>query len=233
MRILGWLFCLLALAGGLHAALNGPELQAPASVAPGQDFTVALSVSNGESYTATVSADLGANTFAVLGGPWPLSATVSSGASASFTWTFSGSGCGAQTISAWASAPLPAGGLEDSGTVSATVQVLCTPSPTPPPTRTPAAELGSALILGNVFHPLQGGQMTLQFTEPYASTVTVTLYDRLGRQVKGFSMSVGPGTQAISWDGRGDDGSYVASGIYEASFSGRGLNSLVKFAVIK
>lgn len=110
-----------------------------------------------------------------------------------------------------------------------------TPTPVPQEpgvTATPPL-MGSAVILGNIYHPLQGGLLPLRISEPYDSTVDIDVYDRLGRKVKHMELTVGPGVTTTQWDGRGDDGALVASGIYEAYFYGKGLSSLVKFAVIK
>jgi|GEM_PF-7035760 len=111
-----------------------------------------------------------------------------------------------------------------------------TPTGTPfiaAPTATPAPLVGSAVIDGNFFHPLQGGILPLKYDEPYAATVTIDLYNRMGHRVKQLRQTGGPGTYTMPWDGIGDDGVIVSSGIYVAHFYGRGLDSLVKFAVIK
>jgi hypothetical protein len=143
---------------------------------------------------------------------------------------------GASDTSTPTASPTPTPG-SPAPTATRTPEFSPTPAATAPPTvvvtATPAPLLGTAVILGNIYHPLQGGTMTLQFNEPYASAVDIDLYDRVGRLVRHMELNVGPGVTTTEWDGRDNDGVTVASGIYVAYFHGKGLSSLLKFAVIK
>jgi hypothetical protein len=230
MRPLAALFlAAAALTSGLRAGLVSSLSAVPATLSQGQDLSVQLSVVNSDTVTAAVSPTLGwiDNGFGpvLLQGPGTLPESVPAKSSAAFTWVFKAGGCGGVVFSASASAA-PDAGPETSGTVTAESEALCgSASPGPP--------MGSAAILGNVFHPLDGGTLVLKFVEPYAGAVDIDLFDRLGRQVQHLAVSAEPGTTLLPWDGRGSDGTVVPSGIYEAYFHGKGLNSLVKFAVIK
>jgi len=236
----------LAAGSGLVASLGSPS-----SVAQGQAFTVQLAVANNLTTTAQLSPTLGSAEsgpgLTLLSGPSPAAIAVPPTFNTEFTWTFSAAGCG--TVAFTASATDASTGSA-SNVASASVGLACPASPTPTPgwgaltpvpsekptvvvTPTPAPLLGSAMILGNVFHPLEGGTVALQFDEPYATTVDIGIYDRVGHRVKHISVDASPGQTTIDWDGRGDDGLVVASGIYIAYFQGRGLSSLLKLAVIK
>ena len=64
----------------------------------------------------------------------------------------------------------------------------------------------------NPFNP----ETTVHFTLPRAMPVTAEIWDVKGARVRTLSRDqrFGPGAQRITWDGRNDDGSGVASGVY-------------------
>jgi len=56
---------------------------------------------------------------------------------------------------------------------------------------------------------------TISYTLPYQSSVELTIYDIMGREVKAFNITSQPsGYQNIVWDGTNDDGVSVSSGVY-------------------
>ena len=113
---------------------------------------------------------------------------------------------------------------------------LVTPTPTLTPdyvTATPEPSQGNASIPGNLFHPLQGPPLQLNYSVPFASVVTITIFNRNGVRVKSFSSDKGAGSWSESWDGRADDGNWVSSGVYAAYFKGKGLSKTLKLVVIK
>jgi hypothetical protein len=111
-----------------------------------------------------------------------------------------------------------------------------TPTLSPTPTLAGAPVPGTAAgarILGNVFHPLRGERMTLEWTLPEAATVDVDIYDRNGREVAHFSVQSGAGLTDTAWDGQDGKGDTLATGIYIALVHGGGLQRTLKFAVLK
>ena len=63
----------------------------------------------------------------------------------------------------------------------------------------------------NPFNP----QTQIEFDLPASGAVTLTVFDVLGRQVRLLAEGgLSAGRHTVSWDGRGDDGNTVASGIY-------------------
>lgn len=231
---------------GLNVSVSG----GPNPLAVGQQFTVLVQVGNNDStnYVSGTSVWLGIQPSGfgpvLISSPSPASQNIQPSGTAFFTWTFSGSACGDVLFTATATGT-------DTGT-SASVSsgfpsgflfsIPCTPTPTPTVSPTPWVVYGtptavpqeaSASIPGNIFHPMNGGQLQLRFDAPYEGVIQVDLYDRLGRHVKHFERNVMPGSYAELWDGRSDDGLLVASGIYVAHFRGKGLSRTVKFAVVK
>lgn len=87
----------------------------------------------------------------------------------------------------------------------------------------------------NVFNPARGEQASLAYALRERGSVKVLIYDRGGRRVKELTgADVLQGQHTISWDGRNDEGSLVASGIYIAVARGsEGTRSRHKIAVIK
>lgn len=238
---------LLGLGAALSAStLDAPVLDAPATVTAGQIFQVTLRVGNsGPATLQNVRASLGSTPFdgfvPVYGsGPIPVShAALTQGETAHFTWTYSGAGCGSVQFGATVSA-------DEAGTPVPTVVVTagpvtalnCTPTVTPTPwivygTPTAVPREGWAGIPGNLYRPLLGQPLQLQAVLPEAARLSVDLYDRLGNRVKRLETDAGPGGVSLAWDGRSDEGVYVATGIYVAHFKARGFSRTVKFAVLK
>jgi len=238
----------LLLAGTLRAGLSNPAFSGPATVSSGQSVTLVFSVGNSSGVNAV------SNVHPVLGftpngyspsvsGPYPSALTIAAGATGSFTWYFSGSGCGSADFSAVADGS-ESGSPVSSASASYQVSLYCTPTPTPTATpnytATPTPWIvqvnqvePGAVILGNLFRPLLGQPMQMEASLSEASPLTVELFDRLGHRVKSFSLNAQAGIVSLSWDGRSDDGLLVSSGIYVAQFRARNLDRRVKFAVIK
>jgi hypothetical protein len=81
------------------------------------------------------------------------------------------------------------------------------------------ADPGSAKIYQGIFKPLQGqaAQLTTALTLP--GKVSVRIYDTMGRRVREmFDGSRAAGNYLDIWDGRNDDGSMCASGVYLVRF---------------
>jgi hypothetical protein len=138
--------------------------------------------------------------------------------------------------------PSPSFTITPSPTASPVVSA--TPTPTVSPTATvtpwivygtatPGPLAGDASIPGNLFHPDLGQPLQLRYSAPLEGTVQIDLYNRIGGHVRHFERSVSPGSYTELWDGRNDQGSLVATGIYVAQFKAKGLFKTVKFAVVK
>jgi flagellar hook assembly protein FlgD len=67
-------------------------------------------------------------------------------------------------------------------------------------------------LLANPFNP----RTTIKYDLPYSSEVTIEIYNFLGQKIRLLidSQNQGPGYMQVIWDGRDDQGSQVASGIY-------------------
>jgi hypothetical protein len=168
-------------------------------------------------------------------GPVPVILNLTPTASNNFTWTYSGSSCGNVYFTGSVSGTDSSGLVSTTSSPSLQVFMNCT-TPTPTPiyvTPTPPPAQGNASIPGNLFHPLQGQPLQLEYSVPFPGTVTITIYNRNAQKVKGFSQDVAAGSWSESWDGRSDQGALVPSGIYVALFKGQGLNKVVKLVVVK
>ncbi|PWB71358.1 hypothetical protein C3F09_07975, partial [candidate division GN15 bacterium] len=63
----------------------------------------------------------------------------------------------------------------------------------------------------NPFNP----QTTVGFDLPQAEHVTLTVYNLLGQRIRTLADGdFDAGHQSVMWDGRGDNGDAVASGVY-------------------
>jgi hypothetical protein len=100
-------------------------------------------------------------------------------------------------------------------------------------TATPEPTSGSASIPGNLFHPLRGQPLQLNYSVPYDGMVTIKIYSRNGQLVKSLQSDRSAGSWTESWDGRADDGNWVSSGVYAAYFKGKGLSKTLKLVVVK
>lgn len=81
-----------------------------------------------------------------------------------------------------------------------------------PTSSTPTAGAGTALtVLPNPANP----RATVRFTLPEAAVVDLRIVDLRGRQVRALTAGpFPPGSHAVNWDGRGDEGRAVSSGVY-------------------
>jgi hypothetical protein len=74
----------------------------------------------------------------------------------------------------------------------------------------------------------------LSFALPVGSTVTLSIYDMLGRQVKilanGFYQA---GVHQLTWDGRSDSGERLSSGVYFYTIKSDSLNDSKKMLMLK
>jgi hypothetical protein len=87
----------------------------------------------------------------------------------------------------------------------------------------------------NVFNPAKGENASLAYVLNDRGSIRVQIFDRAGRRVKNL---VGDeclsGTHTIAWDGKNEQNSTVASGVYIAVLKGTdGTHSRQKVAVVK
>lgn len=69
-------------------------------------------------------------------------------------------------------------------------------------------------LIGNYPNPFNPNTK-ISYTLPYQSSVELTIYDIMGREVKSFNITSQPsGYQNIVWDATNDNGNSVASGVY-------------------
>jgi hypothetical protein len=64
-------------------------------------------------------------------------------------------------------------------------------------------------LLGNYPNPFNPST-TISYTLPFNSSIELTIYDIMGREVKSFNITSQPaGYQSIVWDGRNENGNLV------------------------
>lgn len=92
-----------------------------------------------------------------------------------------------------------------------------------------------AFTSSNVFRPEQGGTLDLGFKADMDDHVTVRIFSVAGELVRPLlEMDVKGGVlYAASWNGKNDDGSVVASGVYIVSVRGKSIHTLKKVVVMK
>ncbi len=105
-----------------------------------------------------------------------------------------------------------------------------TPDPVVPPVTTSTATAITELsVFPNPFKPLSAASATIT---PVQSGSTVNIYTIHGELVR--NVEVGPSATSASWDGKNQDGTVVASGIYLVSATANdGKKYVKKLAVIK
>lgn len=224
----------------------------PSSAAVGGTVTLILQVTAGSNTVTgiTPAVSISSGSAVLETGPLPTSMTLTANAVDDFTYTYSVTGCGDLVFSTSAT------GMENLAPVISNpfstlrVTVSCPYSPTPTSTPTPYVDATptpqvvyvtatpvpgktDAKILGNMFHPLQGGTVGLRYVLPQGGTLLIHIYNRQGQVVKTIQTQVAPGEGTQTWDGRNDEGDVVASGIYLVLFQGDGLNKVAKLVVIK
>lgn len=95
---------------------------------------------------------------------------------------------------------------------------------------TPAAPGLGLRAAPNPFNPAT----TIAFTLPSAATVRVEVFDLRGQHVRTLlSGRREAGPQRVAWDGRGDDGRAMASGVYLVRAAAAGLLEFTKLALTK
>jgi hypothetical protein len=224
---------LLAAGGALRADLDSPYISAPVGAASRASFKVVFNVRNtGTTTTAGVAATLAysleAGSVTASAVASPAAADLGPGESRDFTFTFSAVGCGTIIFSGSAMGSDLSLGMERSPVAWRQVVISCAP----PITAIPGGE-GSANIPNNMFKPYHDGPLKFRFTVPEAGTVTLKIYDRNGKNIYSREKDALAGEGSIEWDGRNSAGDVAATGIYMASFQGKGLRKTLKFAVIK
>jgi hypothetical protein len=90
--------------------------------------------------------------------------------------------------------------------------------------------------LGNKFNPVKGEACTLEWCLARNSNISITLYTLDGRKVRGLVRNQpfsGGGPYTLAWDGKNDQGSTVASGIYLALIEAGDFKKWAKIGVVK
>lgn len=93
---------------------------------------------------------------------------------------------------------------------------------------------GNVELIDNLLRPLAGARTRIDATVFDSGNLRVRLYTLEGKLVSTlFNGDVSTGTSTIYWDGKNDDGSVVASGVYVARIEGPKLDAIEKIVVIK
>jgi hypothetical protein len=99
-----------------------------------------------------------------------------------------------------------------------------------------SAPVTPPLVFSAGFRPTASrGESTLEFTVTQAGPVQVSLFDAAGRRMRRLydvDMVV-PGRYRIAFDGRSEDGSPLASGVYFYRFQSRERTQTGRFAVVR
>lgn len=90
-------------------------------------------------------------------------------------------------------------------------------------------------LSANIFKPLLGGKLDVGFKATADEHITVRIFNTAGELVQRVAeMDVKTGIlYALKWDGRNDDGQWVASGVYIVSAYGPNTRILKKVVVMK
>ena len=95
--------------------------------------------------------------------------------------------------------------------------------------KTVAQTPGEYALLGNYPNPFNPST-TISYSLPYQSSVELTIYDIMGREVKSFNISSqSSGYQNIVWDGTNENSNPVSSGIYLYRISIKSLENSKTF----
>ena len=75
---------------------------------------------------------------------------------------------------------------------------------------------GKTKLIGNLFNPVTGTQMNVQYTIPADSNVKITVYTSSGKLIRTLlsQLRTAGSYSDINWDGKDDSGNMVASGVY-------------------
>ena len=92
---------------------------------------------------------------------------------------------------------------------------------------------GSLKAWNNVMNPVRGEHATLTFTVNGSGHTTLKLYTLRGELVKTLLDRVITDAGSVDWDGRNENGTMVASGIYLAHINGPGVSKTQKIVVVK
>ncbi|MCB4756886.1 MAG: hypothetical protein LHV69_07645 [Elusimicrobia bacterium] len=92
----------------------------------------------------------------------------------------------------------------------------------------------NALVSTNLFDLSKGEQADIRYQLSEPGEITITIYDRLGREVipllNGFAS---PGVYSQPWNGRDADGALVAAGVYTAHIKEGSQSRLLKIIVLR
>jgi hypothetical protein len=81
----------------------------------------------------------------------------------------------------------------------------------------------------NPFNP----ETIIRFTIPFASEVTLSIYNILGEQVRTFHRHYKAGTHTLMWDGKNSSGEEIASGVYLYKLSAGSYQETKKMVLIR
>jgi len=96
----------------------------------------------------------------------------------------------------------------------------------------PAAQ--DVKIYHGVFKPGQNEKTNVAFNTPSPVTITVTVYNNVGRKVKELYRGTSSvGLNLVQWDGRDDGGAKVSSGVYTIKIEGGGINQSKRVVVVR
>ena len=93
---------------------------------------------------------------------------------------------------------------------------------------------GGVQILNNVINPDKGEKATLQFNQGKSGQVTIIVFDLSGSIVNVLMRtSQGPGSYAVTWDGRNRGGRAVARGLYFIKIVSPDADEIRKVLVVR
>jgi hypothetical protein len=93
---------------------------------------------------------------------------------------------------------------------------------------------GAAAMLGDAFPNPFRPATTIPFTLAREARATVAVYDALGRRVRTLANGLRPsGPQTLEWDGRGDTGGALPSGVYFIRLETGGTSAVRKVVLLR
>jgi len=215
-------------------SLTGPNASNPSVVGLGEIITLIMTVTNIGQTTADTVVPLPVTPYVTAGstgnavvvtGPVPLNAAaIAPDSAVTFTWTFSATVGGTISFTS---------GIQWTYPGNTRTRYFISPTMNIQPGVSQLTAENTMLLNKNRFNPLAGETVGITFSLKYPGSVTILIFNVAGQKIRTMNYNGLQSnilyTQLAVWDGKGDDGMLVTSGIYYIKLKSTGTS----FEVIK
>jgi hypothetical protein len=215
-------------------SLTGPNASNPTVVGLGEIITLIMTVTNIGQTTADTVVPLpvtpnvttgSTGNASVITGPVPLNAAaIAPNSAVTFTWTFSATVGGTISFTS---------GIQWTYPGNTRTRYFVSPVMNIEPGVSQLTAVNTMLLNKNRFNPLAGETVGITFSLKSPGSVTIIIFNVAGQKIRTMNYNGLQSnilyTQLVAWDGRGDDGMLVTSGIYYIKLKSTGTS----FEVIK